>query len=552
MVFSDETKRKARYWAKRLECPVDENAGYHNTYWCNRDLIPIPPDRQTYSWQDFAGYWVIAGINTTAWTSGSSLLALGLSVPQAMGLMVGVSLISALIAVVAGWPGSHQHLGFTVLCRASWGMRGGFWPVLNRIMTAIIWLGIQLYWGGQSVKIILGAIIGPKFVFMENTLPASANVDTASLIGFFVFLVLFLPFLMVPPEKLIIPLRITFVTMTCTLFGILGWAIGANGGAGPLINTPSTAKGSTLSWAAVYGLQSIIGSQASGCLGQSDWTRYARTPNAALFGQLITAPLTITITAICGLLITSATAEMYGTYLWNPFELLLHVQQTSLTPKARAGTFFAGLGFFCSQVMLCVILNAVSAGMDLAALCPKWINIRRGTYFLSIIAVAICPWQYVSRPTTFINVLSGWSVFLSPMTGIVVSDYFLVRGREYHIGDLYTANVTSAYWGIHGFNWRGFLAWTMGIWPVLPGFARSIQGTKTGNGWDHIYDITYFYGFFVALFVYWAAHAAFPQPRQQGSSPFVLQDHAEMLEGSDASSQEEAEMMGVEPKKSTV
>lgn len=89
-------------------------------------------------------------INTTAWTAGSTLLSLGLSAPQAMGCMVGVAIISALVAVLAGWPGSHLYLGFTVLCRASWGMRGGFWPVLNRIATSCVWMGIQAYWGGQG------------------------------------------------------------------------------------------------------------------------------------------------------------------------------------------------------------------------------------------------------------------------------------------------------------------------------------------------------------------------------------------------------------------
>ena len=92
-------------------------------------------------------------INTTAWTAGSTLLSLGLSAPQAIGCMVGVALISALVAVLAGWPGSHLYLGFTVLSRASWGMRGGFWPVLNRIVTACVWMGIQAYWGGQGKQV---------------------------------------------------------------------------------------------------------------------------------------------------------------------------------------------------------------------------------------------------------------------------------------------------------------------------------------------------------------------------------------------------------------
>jgi nucleobase:cation symporter-1, NCS1 family len=109
-MVSQETKFRARYWAKRLECPVDENAEYRNTFWCNRDLIPIPEERRTWNWQGFFGYWVICGVNTTAWTSASSLHVLGLSAPQAMGLMAGVGVISALIAVLAGWPGGWKNL----------------------------------------------------------------------------------------------------------------------------------------------------------------------------------------------------------------------------------------------------------------------------------------------------------------------------------------------------------------------------------------------------------------------------------------------------------
>lgn len=198
-----------------------------------------------------------------------------------------------------------------------------------------------------------------------------------------------------------------------------------------------------------------------------DWTRYAKTPNASLFGQGVTAPLTIIVTAICGALVTSAAKTIYGDYFWNPFELLLHIQQVDLTPAARAGTFFSGLAFLASQMALCIVLNAISTGMDMAALCPKYINIRRGCVILTIIAVAVCPWNYVNAASTFIVVLSGWSIFLSGMTGILISDYFLVRHGELHIGDMYISSSESAYWYTAGFNWRAFVAWVMGLWPLL-------------------------------------------------------------------------------------
>ena len=57
------------------------------------------------------------GINTTAWTVGSTLLSLGLSVGQAMGTVIGATIFIALLAVGAGWMGSHQYIGFTVTSR---------------------------------------------------------------------------------------------------------------------------------------------------------------------------------------------------------------------------------------------------------------------------------------------------------------------------------------------------------------------------------------------------------------------------------------------------
>jgi nucleobase:cation symporter-1, NCS1 family len=58
------------------------------------------------------------------------------------------------------------------------------------------------------VRIILGAVIGPKYAYMKNTLPVSANVDTCSLVSFFIFLAIFCPILLIPPEKLQLPLKV--------------------------------------------------------------------------------------------------------------------------------------------------------------------------------------------------------------------------------------------------------------------------------------------------------------------------------------------------------
>ena len=47
------------------------------------------------------------------------------------------------------------------------------------------------------------------------------------------------------------------------------------------------------------------------------------------------------------------------------------------------------------------------------------------------------------------------------MTGVLIADYYLVRHRELHLGDLYVGNSTSAYWYIAGFNWRAITSWSV-------------------------------------------------------------------------------------------
>lgn len=57
--------------------------------------------------------------------------------------------------------------------------------------------------------------------------------------------------------------------ITSTMFGILIWSLLTAHGAGSLIHTGPSEKGSVLHWNSLYGLQSIFGTFASGCLGQS-------------------------------------------------------------------------------------------------------------------------------------------------------------------------------------------------------------------------------------------------------------------------------------------
>jgi len=52
-------------------------------------------------------------------------------------------LLIVLFSVLIAWIGLKWHIGFTVQNRYSWGMRGSFIPLLQRIMLNFVWNAVQ-------------------------------------------------------------------------------------------------------------------------------------------------------------------------------------------------------------------------------------------------------------------------------------------------------------------------------------------------------------------------------------------------------------------------
>ena len=109
--------------------------------------------------------------------------------------------------------------------------------------------------------------------------------------------------------------------------------------------------------------------------------------------------------------------------------------------------------------------------MDLSSVAPMWLSARRGSLLLAGIGLAICPWNLVNAPSTFITVLSAFGTFMSPFIGIYIADYWIVRHKCYKVSHLYIGNKTSLYWYQYGFHLRAFVSWLMIVWLALRKFA---------------------------------------------------------------------------------
>jgi len=493
--------------------------------WSNRDLIPLPPERRTWGWFNFFGFWAISSLNLANWQTPSTFLTMGLSVSQSILIIVVSCLLIAFFSTLIAWVGLKWHIGFTVQNRYSWGMRGSFIPLSQRILLNFIWNAVQCWNGGRLVAVCLTAI-WPSYARMPNTFSPSFPATTDQFVGFVVFWFISTPFLWLRPEKFKIPFLIVCLWCGIGMLAWMIWAVTTAKGVGPLWNAgeniPSGSAWGT-SWLIMAGINQSLGGIAAGITNGSDFSRYSRGRTPYMVGTITSCVITSVIVSLVGLVTTASGQKLYGEIYWNPPDLLMRMMDNGNgSSKARAGVFFLAAGFAFTAMFENICGNAVSGGIDLAGLFPRYINIRRGAIITFVAAWVVQPWQLINRATTFIAVLSSFSVFLAPIIGIMACDYFLLRKRRIRLSHLYRTE-NSSYWFTKGFNWRAIPSWLCGWIPTIGGLIVTVRGdVDPPRALVQLYNMAFFIGFFISAFIFYVLNKTFPVPDMDQIDPIDL------------------------------
>ncbi|GMG28643.1 unnamed protein product [Ambrosiozyma monospora] len=156
------------------------------------------------------------------------------------------------------------------------------------------------------------------------------------------------------------------------------------------------------------------------------------------------------------------------------------------------------MSFAIQQMAINLLLNTLSSSMDMVGLCPKYINIRRGSFIIMVVGVLIWPWKILASATAVIIFGSGWGCFCSGQTGIIIAKYFIVYKRKILLKDLYINSRESIYWFWDGIDWRSIFAFFLSIVFLMPGLAYSAKGESNGF-WSWIFAVSYAWGMFMAI-----------------------------------------------------
>jgi NCS1 family nucleobase:cation symporter-1 len=265
---------------------------------------------------------------------------------------------------------------------------------------------------------------------------------------------------------------------------LLWWAIARANGIGPLLAEPG--KFRTLGeFLPIFfpSLTAMIGYWATLSLNMPDFTRFGRSQRDQMIGQVVALPTTMSLFAVMGVLITSATVIIYGEAIWDPVQLV----------GRFSSPFIVGISMFTAVVATLAVniaANVVSPANDFANAFPRLISFKTGGLITGILGIAIQPWRLLADPSGYIFTwLLGYSGGLGSIAGVLIADYWVVRRKELRLEDLYLAN------GVYrGWKWPAIFATTVGC--VLAWGGLVVGSLRP------LYDYAWFVGFCLSAVSY--------------------------------------------------
>ena len=438
----------------------------------NNDLSPTGPAQRTWGMYNYIALWFSMSMEITTYQLASSLIAEGMDWKQALGTVLLGNLIVLVPLLLNAHAGTKYGIPFPVLIRAPFGVRGANIPAILRAIVACGWFGIQSWIGGTAIYSMLCVIW-----------PAVAAMDGVRWACFLAFWLLNMAIVWRGVESI----RHLQAFGAPFMFGMAAllmiWVRMKAGSFGSMLSTPSQFH-TTGEFLRVFfpSLTAMVGYWATLALNIPDFTRYSKTQNAQIVGQAFGLPVAMTLYTFVGISVTSASAVLFGKPIWNPITLIGAFHQPVVA-------FLALIAILIATLNVNIGANVVSPSNDFSNLYPRLISFRTGGLITGFLGLAMCPWKLLASPDSYIfGWLIGYSALLGPVAGIMVCDYFLIRGTELDVNSLYHRE--GAYHYSKGFNPRAIVALVGGVGMALLGIVVPRL--------HFLYDYAWFVGAFVA------------------------------------------------------
>lgn len=248
---------------------------------------------------------------------------------------------------------------------------------------------------------------------------------------------------------------------------------------------------------------------------QPDIARWSATRSGAQWSQLLTQPISVTLSATFGILATAAINNNWGLDLWNPWDLLSAILDKYWSGSTRFAVFLLAFCWMVSILGTNIAANMIPFGADSTMLFPRFLTIPRGQYVVEFLAFAICPWKILASASVFTTFLSGYGIFMASVVAIMVCDYYALTKGNVFIGHLYNGSKNNAhYYYNRGWNIQAIIAYICGVALPFPGFVGTL-GASVSTSATNLGRLGWILSFSVSFVVYFVLCKVWPTQNQK-------------------------------------
>jgi len=396
------------------------------------DLLPTKKDARTWKFEHFFSIWMGSVHNIPSYVTIGGFFAIGLSIWQVFSIIIISSILLAAMMVLNGHAGGKYGIPFSILLRASYGIKGAVIPgVLRGVVVAIMWFGLQTYAGSIAVSILIGKfwprylLLGGDWSFLGLNLP--------NLLSFVVFWVINILFIFTGMDTLGKLTKLVSPFVFVVFGGMSIWAINLAGGITPILNySPKGVEGNSVI-VILTCISAILATWVAQILSVSDVTRFSSSNREQALGQVLGLIFTYLLFAVASITIIIGSEIAFGVPIWNVLEVVERFDNTFAIVLSL-------LTLCLSTLSVNIIGNIIPAGNQLAALFPKRINFKLGALIATTIGMLILPWKLMENSTSIFSFLNMVGGLLSPVIGVMLTYYFFICKRKINLQELYSSN----------------------------------------------------------------------------------------------------------------
>ncbi|EPF20069.1 MULTISPECIES: NCS1 family nucleobase:cation symporter-1 [Cedecea] len=422
------------------------NAGYSPRL-CNDDLAPTR--NQTWSWYNIFSFWMSDVHSMGGYVVAASFFTLGLASWQVLiCLLAGICIVQVCANLVAK-PSQMAGVPYAVICRQAFGVFGANIPAVIRGLIAFAWYGIQTYLAANALMLVL-----LKF---WPTLAPMTGVSFLGLsqLGWICFGIMWVLQALVFWHGMNAIKRFIDIAgpaVYIVMMALAGWILYQTGfdGISFTLASKHLSSGEQV-WQMITATALVVSYFSGPLLNFGDFSRYGKSMQEIRRGNRWGLPFNFLLFSIVTVVIVSGTQSLFGKMITDPIETVSHIGNSLAMAIGLLTMITATIG-------INIVANFVSPAFDFSNCSPQKISFRAGGMIAAVGSVLLTPWNLFQSPELIHYTLDVLGSFIGPLFGILLADFYLVKGGTIHVDDLFNDTPKGRYWYSKGFNPKAIIA----------------------------------------------------------------------------------------------